>query len=820
MEEVFQAALECEPERRSAYLDTSCNGDRLLREEVESLLASYQSRTFTEAAAFDDGLRLLERCESLIGRNIGPYHVIREIGEGGMGAVYLAARADDVFEKQVAIKIMPQSLSTESMIQRFRSERQILASLEHPNITRLLDGGTTGDGLQYFVMEYIKGQPIDEYCEQQQLSTTERLRLFRIVCAAVHYAHQNLIIHRDIKPGNVLVTAEGVPRLLDFGIAKLLNPEGSLETSAATLTVARLMTPEYASPEQVRGETVTTASDVYSLGVLLYELLAGRKPYRLTGKSAAEVERAICGEEPERPSVAASTAVGRRLRGDLDNIILMAMRKERQRRYGSVEQFSEDIRRHLAGLPVIARPDTVGYRTTKFVARHKAGVAAAALLVLTLAAGVVATAWQARVARLETAKAQRINTFLQDMLSFSSSSYASPNSRKDPDIKVSEVVEQAAKRAETELADQPEVLVDVQRTIGEIYYSQGRYDQAEQILRRSLEKRRRLYGDDSHGTAEALNLLANTLLRKGANPEADALFRKEIDIERKLARRGRLDVRAMAHALGDYGSMLDQVENNAAEPYLREAFQYASRLTGKDRAFLAMIENDLGNLVSRRGGPEADRLFRAAIDEYRKLPAGAYAEMGTTLSNLAADLTAAGKYDEAEAFVREALELRQKVLGNAHPDTSMTWHRLSDVLYNKRDYPAAESASREAIEVYRRAFNRPQDSFNFALLLNEQGMILNKMGRPREAEASAREALEIRTRFLAPGHRLIASSKGVLGESLRLEKRYAEAEPILLESYKILKSTAGEQWPRTKEVRQSLKALYETRHMPEKARLY
>jgi serine/threonine protein kinase len=820
IEEIFQSAIDCSPQNRTALLDSTCGNDTELRREVESLLALHEEGGCTGSPAFEDGFKVLEQLNERVdeGRRIGTYRVLREIGRGGMGTVYLAARADAAFEKLVAIKIIRRGLDTEDIIQRFRSERQILAMLDHANIARLLDGGTTEDGLPYFVMEYIEGEPIDLYCDQRKLTITERLKLFQGVCAAVRYAHQNLVIHRDVKPGNVLVTKEGVPRLLDFGIAKLLAPGSS--PGERTLTGPRPLTPEYASPEQIRGETITTASDVYSLGVLLYELLTGKKPYRLADRTPAAMERVICSGEPERPSGVAESMPGRRLRGDLDNIVLMAMRCEPQRRYCSVEQFSEDIRRHLDGLPVIARSDAVGYRATKFVGRHKAGVAAATLLVLTLTVGAVATAWQARVARLETAKAQRINSFLQNMLSFSSPGYASPNSKKDPDVKVSQVVEQAAKRAESELADQPEVLVDMQRTIGEIYYSQGRYDQAEQILRTSLEKRKRLYGEDSHETAETLNLLANTLLRKGAKDEAEMLFRRGIEIERNQAKRGHLDVRAMAHALGDYGSMLDQVENNAAEPYLREALQYASRLTGKDRAFLAMIENDLGNLVSRRGAPEADRLFRAAIDEYRKLPAGAYAEMGTTLSNLAADLTAAGKYDEAEAFVREALELRQKVLGNAHPDTSMTWHRLSDVLYNKRDYPAAESASREAIEVYRRAFNRPQDSFNFALLLNEQGMILNKMGRPREAEASARQALEIRARFLAPGHRLIASSKGVLGDSLRLEKRYAEAEPILLESYNILKSTAGEQWPRTKEVRQSLKALYESWHKPDKAVAY
>src|SRR5712692_6719494 len=324
IEDAFQAALDCEPERRSAFLDAACGGDQSLREEVESLLASHEKAGFTEAPAFQDAVRLLEKNHSLAGKRIGPYRVIREIGHGGMGAVYLAARADEAFRKEVAIKLIKRGFDTASVIQRFRSERQILASLDHANITRLLDGGTSEDGLPYFVMEYIRGEPIDSYCNTHKLNTVERLRLFEQVCAAVHYAHQNLVIHRDIKPGNVLVTAEGVPRLLDFGIAKLLNPELSPETIGATMTAAHLMTPEYASPEQVRGETMTTASDVYSLGVLLYELLAGHRPYRLANAAPADVERAICADEPERPSAAAGPVLGRRLRGDLDNIVLMA----------------------------------------------------------------------------------------------------------------------------------------------------------------------------------------------------------------------------------------------------------------------------------------------------------------------------------------------------------------------------------------------------------------------------------------------------------------------------------------------------------------
>jgi non-specific serine/threonine protein kinase/serine/threonine-protein kinase len=342
----------------------------------------------------------------MVGRRIGPYQIVREIGHGGMGAVYLATRADDQYRKQVAIKLIRHGMDTDFVLRRFRTERQILAALDHPNIARLLDGSTTEEGLPYLVMEYIEGVPIGEYCDQHQLNTEERLKLFRQVCAAVHYAHQHLVIHRDIKPSNILVTEESLPKLLDFGIAKLLTPELAAQTLDPTASALRLMTPRYASPEQVRGEPITTASDIYSLGVVLYELVTGRSPYKPTSDAVHELMQAVCESEPEKPSTAVSGIRGdkqrttdggqrtreklrRKLRGDLDNIILMALRKEPERRYASVEQFSEDIRRHLEGLPVIARPATLSYRAGKFIRRHKVGVAAAALIVVILVAAII-----------------------------------------------------------------------------------------------------------------------------------------------------------------------------------------------------------------------------------------------------------------------------------------------------------------------------------------------------------------------------------------------------------------------------------------------
>jgi len=341
-------------------------------------------------------------------RHIGPYKTLRELGHGGMGTVYLAVRADEQYRKRVAIKVIKGGIDRDEVASRFRRERQILAGLDHPNIAKLLDGGTTEEGLPYLVMDYIEGDAITEYCARQAVSTAERLKLFRSVCSAVQYAHRNLVVHRDIKPGNILVTADGTPRLLDFGIAKLLNPD--LSGESATLS-GQVMTPEYASPEQVSGGPITTATDVYSLGVVLYELLTGLRPYRLKSRERLEILRAIVDQEPERPSAAidrlregtgsppppgaATTAapssrnpegtaerLRRRLRGDLDNIIMMAMRKEPNRRYPSVEALSDDIQRHLEGHPVAARKGTVTYRAGKFVKRHAVGVMAVAAFTL------------------------------------------------------------------------------------------------------------------------------------------------------------------------------------------------------------------------------------------------------------------------------------------------------------------------------------------------------------------------------------------------------------------------------------------------------
>lgn len=401
---------------RQARLDALTAGDGELRAAIDGLIAAHSAAgSFLEhgpaAAGLDDP------GPDVLGRRIGPYEVVRELGRGGMGTVFLGVRVDDQYRKQVAIKVVRAALDRDPLDARFARERQILATLDHPDIARLIDAGATASGLPYLVMDYVDGSPIDEYCADHNLSIEARLALFRRVCDAVHHAHRHLVVHRDLKPRNILVTADGSPKLLDFGIARLLSAEDGSPAgltnagglTAMTETGLRVMTPEYASPEQARGDTATTATDVYSLGVILFQLLTGQRPYRWATTRLDEMVKTICEAPAPRPSTVASEPAARRLRGDLDAIVLMALRKEPERRYASVNELSEDIRLHLAGHPVTARTDAWTYRVGKFTRRHRVGVAAAAIVAISLVSGFGVALWQARIARAERriADAQR-----------------------------------------------------------------------------------------------------------------------------------------------------------------------------------------------------------------------------------------------------------------------------------------------------------------------------------------------------------------------------------------------------------------------------
>ncbi len=472
VESVLDAALELDPALRPDYLMTSCQGDLELRAEVERLLHSCARAEGLLAGAAPAAFGALLQSpgdEAIPEGRIGPYRVLGVAGRGGMGVVYLAERADDQYRKRVALKLLRRGLDDPHLVRRFLEERQILAALDHPHIARLLDGGVTSDGLPWFALEYVEGEPIDRSCDRRRLPVEQRLRLFLAVCDAVQYAHRNLVVHRDLKPSNILVTPVGKVKLLDFGVAKLLAGGEAPDT---TLTRAgwRAMTPEYASPEQVRGEPVTVASDVYSLGVVLYQLLAGQRPYRLRNRVPNEIERVVLEEQPGPPSAAAargdaeaagargttSDRLRRRLAGDLDLIVLQALRKEPERRYPTVDRLASDLRRHLQGLPVSAAPDRWHYRARKFARRHLVGVSAAIGFVLLLAGFAALTGLQsARTAR-ERDRAERVSAFLTELLRS-----PDPFRGRGAAITVREVLDSAVQRLPRELGRQPGLQADL-----------------------------------------------------------------------------------------------------------------------------------------------------------------------------------------------------------------------------------------------------------------------------------------------------------------------------------------------------------------------
>ncbi len=538
IKEVLLEVLELDPGKRAGYLART-DISAFARSEVESLLAlESEAEDFMSLPAGDFTRDILTGREprggTLAGQRVGDYEIVSELGVGGMGAVYLARRADGKFEQQVAVKMLRREFNTERLRRTFNREKEILASLAHPNIARLLDAGATPDGIPYLVMEYVEGEPIDLYCRGRQLSLHERLKLFNKVCVAVAYAHRSLVVHRDLKPSNILVGVNGEPKLLDFGISKLLGAEVG---DTGHITQLGALTPQYASPEQIMGEPVTTATDVYSLGVVLFNLLTENLPYRTHGRTGGELLREITEGAPTPPSeVSLTSLTGHRLKGDLDNIVLKALSKEPERRYQTVEQFSEDIWRFIDGLPVLARPATLSYRASKFYGRNRVTVWAAALILVSLCAGLAAAVWQAgaarrqaSIARAEKERAERTSRFMQSLLNYANPHwYDRGNARTD--ITVREAIDDLAARMDTELADAPEARADLHYTVGEVKRTHGEYKVALHHFRQSLDLYRHLYGEEHTKVARGMfyvSLFATDI------EEAEPLLRSGILIMRR-----------------------------------------------------------------------------------------------------------------------------------------------------------------------------------------------------------------------------------------------------------------------------------------------
>jgi serine/threonine protein kinase/tetratricopeptide (TPR) repeat protein len=877
--EVLETALDVASKERAAFLSGACMDDFELRREVEELLAAYEE-DFLEHTPLDGINRQPGEEPSLEGHFIGPYKIIREIGQGGMGAVFLAMRADDQYKKRVAIKLVKRGMDTDYVLSRFRHERQILASLDHPNIARFLDGGATEDGLPYFVMEYIEGQPIDKYCDENKLTTVERLKLFQTVCSAVHYAHQNLIVHRDLKPGNIIVTAEGTPKLMDFGIAKLLNPNLYAQTLVPTALSQRLLTPDYASPEQVKGKGITTASDVYSLGVLLYELLTGHHPYQFKSYTPQEIERVICEEQPEKPSTAinrvetVATPEGKtgviltpelvsrtregqpdklkkKLAGDLDNIVLMAMRKEPLRRYLSVEQFSQDIRRYLEGMPVLARKDTFAYRSAKFVRRNRVAVTVSIILLLSMVAFITAVIRQSARAERERDRAEQVTTFLVKMIE-----EASPDVRKGRVVTIQEVLDKGAKKIIDELHDQPEVKARLMETMGgtygslglfdratplleeslkirkqtfgdehlevakgmdslaEAYQSQGEYKEAEKLFRESLAIRRQRSGKDTLDVAFSLNNLAYLLKTAGNYKEAEPLYRESVELRRQLSS---IDPEGVGWGLNNFSQLLRAEGNDeAAEPLLREALELFLQLKGEDYSGTAIVKNNLAGLLRDKGDYEtAEQLSRDAVAYYRKIYDAGHPSLAYPSNTLALTLCAKGDYENAETGLRESLAIRRTALGENHPLYATNLYYLALVLHEKGNSVEAEKLYRQALQIRRQTLQGQHPDLAPALIALAK--LLIERGEVQEAESLLREGIQIQRAVLLGNCWQIDEAESVMGSCLAALKRFEEAEPMLLQSYNALKAKRPASDRRIEQARKRLLDLYLAWKKPDKA---
>jgi len=791
VKEILSRALELSPSERRAFIKGECGDDNELREEIESLLdVNEESESFIESPVLVVSSLVTEETPvSFIGKEIGAYKIESQIGRGGMGAVFLATRADKQFQKQVAIKLIKRGLDTDDIIRRFRYERQILAGLDHPNITRLLDGGATDDGLPFLVMDYVEGLPLNQFCDERQLTIKERLKLFLQICSAVSYAHQNLIIHRDIKPSNILVTKDGVPKLLDFGIAKLLVSDNS-STIDRTLTATQAMTPEYASPEQVLGNPVTTATDVYSLGVLLYELLTGHRPFRIKTNNPNEVSHIITDTEPPRPSSVVTQgrkignrqpAIGSQLKGDLDNIVLMAMRKEAERRYSSVEQFASDIRRYLEGLPVIARQDTFTYRAGKFIRRNKGFVAAGTGIAISLIAGILSTKRQANIARNQRDKAERVNKFLQRMLNS-----ADPRAQ-GKDVKVIEVLSLAAQSIETEFAEQPEISADLHATIGKTYLSLGHLDDAETHLHSALETRLKIFGRNRHESAMSLNNFGKLLCVRGNIAEAEPLFREALTTMRRLQGNEDLDVASIINNLGYLLLLKGEYEESARCHH--EELEIRRSLLGEIHPDVARSLAHLANVLVNMGKKEAaEPLHRQSLKIMREFYGSEHPDIAQTIINLVGAIYHKN-IDEAESLCREALIMRRKLLGDDHPDVAWSLYNMAFVLNHKGEYVKASEYAEEALKM--RGVTLPDEHPVISSTLLTLARSMMELNQPEKAEPLLRECLKLRRRSLPSDHWLIAASNSILGECLIQLGQYEKAKPLLLESYEILKTKLG-----------------------------
>lgn len=799
VQQLFLSALEHPIEDRAMFLAQS-EIDPAIRDRVEQLLAADADPATVLAGSSENLLAAvgaggggLREAAGVIGEagveggRVGPYRLLKRIADGGMGTVYLAEH--DEFEQRVAVKLIKRGMDTAEIVRRFAGERQILARLEHPNIARLLDGGVTDDGLPWFSMEYVDGEPIDAYCTRRNLPVRDRLSLFASVCEAVRYAHANLVVHRDLKPSNILVAADGTVKLLDFGIAKVVGGDESDPAASETRTGLRLMSPAYAAPEQVLGMPVTTATDVFALGVVLYRLIAGRSPYgELPGTAA--LENAILTATPPPPSETPTAIASDR---DVDNLALMALRKEPERRYESAGAFGDDVRRYLSGQPIRATRDSPGYRVRKFVGRNRAGVLTTAVVMLGLGAVVGLSANRITAerdrARSAAEKAQQVATFLTDLFAISD-----PGRSRGETITARELLTRGAQRIEGELSGQPEVQADLMDLIGNVQLGLGLYAEAVPLLEHALANRRRIHGNEHVAVARSLNALGVVQRLRGDYAAAESLAAQGLEIQRRLHPGEHLEV---AHSLADLAEAL-RVRGvlPRAESLYREALGVRVRLLGTEHADVADTKNNLALTLDGRGDHAgAIALHREALAVRRRLLGETHPDVANSYDNLSLALTATGDLDEAERLAREALRMNRALLGDTEPRTVRVDARLARILLARGDLAAAEPMARRALGEFQARLGHEHPYV--AQSVQDLAEIRLAAGDAIAGDTLLRHALYLRRRLLAPSSPGVAASLAGLGELLVRRGRCLEAEPLLREALAIRREALVPDHPTT-----------------------
>jgi serine/threonine-protein kinase len=761
LQRIFREALALKAEERAAYVERACAGDAALLHAIQALLAVDGVAVGYTARPPSSGQYRISPEDSgpysQAGQQVGPYLLVRLIGSGGMGRVYLAERRD--VHKSVALKVLDGLVRGSHTRKRFLFERNVLARLDHPNIARFLDAGIRSDGVPYFAMEYVDGQPIDAHAAA--LSIDDRLRLFDGVCAAVAYAHQQLIVHRDLKPSNILVDKNGTVKLLDFGIAKLLE-DGD---ESLTAHGVRPMTPAYAAPEQMRGEPITPATDVYMLGMLLFELITGKRPYSLRELTPSQAERLVCEANVPRPSALIPPGrFSRRSADDLDAICLRAVEKDPARRYPTAADLRADLQRYLSQRPVEARVPTRLYVARKFIARHRVSVALATAATLAVLAGSAAIAWQARRAHQERQRAEQALGESQSVSNFLIGLFEAqhPTSAMGEEPLARALIERGLQRAEL-LSGQPLVQARMLDTIGRVYHGSGDLARAEPPLRRALEIRLAQLGRQHADTASSAHNLAALLYDKGAYDEAARDYEWALDVRRALGS----NEADLVQTLQGSAMLVLRVrrDDRVAEARMQEALRIAQTAFGEDDPRVASALNSL-----------------AAITDFRADFAG------------------------SERLLRRALEIQTKRLGRTHPDTLETLGNLGTTLRDKGDLEGAEAAIREALDLELKVYG-PRHLEVLGSMIN-LATVLQGRGRSADAEAMAREALTITESTYGPTHVMVAHLSRHYGRFLAARGAYREAEPMYLRAIEIYRAKFGDRHQLVVDTRGYLSEMY------------